>query len=460
MNARAVALALTCAFVFSTPCAPAAAPVTKPVESSLTALDIIELEISYTTLLARYYKDLKPRLLVDGARNGVAAELRARGIENANLPLTPAVVDRPTGSDLIDGLVLHSLARYGSKLDGHALVNAAVEGELGILRDPYTVLFRPQAFEKFSAFLGNARFGGIGAIVSLDSKTGRAPIERALPDSPAAKAGLSGGDAIVAIDGKPVSELSGAQALLAALRGKIGTPVALDIAKADGTTVHLALVRAALRDPEIETKQFGNTSYIRLARFGDRAGDEVETAARDAYRSGRAVVLDLRGNGGGYGDEATKVASVFIPPGPVFTTRERIGVPVVSNTTSIALPPHGSLAVLVDGDTASAAEIVAGAVQDDGAGIVVGTKTFGKGVVQSIFALPDGSAIKMTTARYTTPKGRDIDGVGIVPDLIVAEPAGSVRGDPQTDPQLAAALSHLPPFLAAPSPYAPSSHSP
>jgi carboxyl-terminal processing protease len=99
------------------------------------------------------------------------------------------------------------------------------------------------------------------------------------------------------------------------------------------------------------------------------------------------------------------------------------------------------LTVLVDGDTASAAEIVAGAVQDDHAGRILGTKTFGKGVVQSVFPLPDGSAIKLTTARYTTPSGRDIEGVGITPDVVVAEPPGSVLGDPQTDPQLAAALA-------------------
>ena len=99
------------------------------------------------------------------------------------------------------------------------------------------------------------------------------------------------------------------------------------------------------------------------------------------------------------------------------------------------------LAVLVDGDTASAAEIVAGAVQDDGVGSIVGVKTFGKGLVQSIFPLPDGSAIKLTTARYTTPKGRDIDRVGIVPDIVVVEPPGAIRGDPATDSQLAAALA-------------------
>ena len=417
-----------------TPIATAAAP-------SISAYDFIELEISYTTLLARYYKPLTPRELVDGARNGVAAELVARGIDDDTLPLTPAHVDFSNGADLIDALVLRPLARYGSKLDGHALVTAAVSGELAGLHDPYTLIFRPPAFKKFNAFLGNATFGGIGAIVSLDRTAGTAPIERTLPDSPSAKAGLTHGDAILAIDGKNVSQVTNGQALLDALRGKIGTTVVLDVRKADGASAHVALVRAAVRDPEVRTARYGDIAYIALSRFGDRAGSEVAGAVRDAQSGdAKGIVFDLRGNGGGYGDEATSVASVFVPSGPIFTTRERGVAPAVSQASGKA-ELRVPLVVLVDGDTASAAEIVTGAIQDDGIGKIVGTRTFGKGLVQSVYPLPDGSAIKMTTARYTTPKGRDIDKVGIEPDVVVPQPPGSRVGDPGTDPQLAAALA-------------------
>jgi carboxyl-terminal processing protease len=411
---------------------------------SISAYDFIELEIAYTTLLARYYKPVSPATLVDGARNGVAAELRARGIEDASLPLTPAHVDRPTGSDLIDALVLRPLARYGSRVDGHALVAAAVAGELGILRDPYTVVFRPAAFKKFNAYLGNATFGGIGAIVSLDTARGRAPIERALDGSPAAKAGLEGGDAIVAIDDKPVSSMNNAAALLGALRGKVGTSVVLGVLKAHATEpVQLTLIRAVTRDPEVHTANFAGVAYIALSRFGDTSGRQVSDAVAAAKREGaRAIVLDLRGNGGGYGDEAVAVASVFLPAGPIFTEHERSGPPIVHRATGTVVW-SGPLAVLVDGDTASAAEIVAGAVQDDRRGTIVGARTFGKGVVQSIFDLPDGSAMKVTTSRYTTPAGHDIDHAGITPDVPVAQPPGSRIGDPDADPQLSAALAKL-----------------
>jgi carboxyl-terminal processing protease len=411
---------------------------------SISAYDFIELEIAYTTLLARYYKPIAPATLVNGARNGVAAELRARGIEDASLPLTPAHVDRPTGSDLIDALVLRPLARYGSRVDGHALVAAAVAGELGILRDPYTVVFRPAAFKKFNAYLGNATFGGIGAIVSLDTAAGRAPIERALDGSPAAQAGLQSGDAIVAIDGKPVSSMSNATALLGALRGKVGTRVTLSVLKANAAApVQLTLVRAVTRDPEVHTANFDGIAYIALSRFGDTSGKQVaEAAATAAHDGARAIVLDLRGNGGGYGDEAVAVASVFLPPGPIFTEHERSGTPIVHRATGTPVWT-GPLAVLIDGDTASAAEIVAGAVQDVGRGAIVGARSFGKGVVQSIFDLPDGSAMKVTTSRYTTPAGHDIDHVGITPDIPVVQPAGSRVGEPAADPQLRAALAKL-----------------
>jgi carboxyl-terminal processing protease len=412
-----------------------------PAAVSISPLDLIELQISYTTLLARYYKPVAPRTLAEGARTGVAAELVARGIANATLPYAPARLTFGTASDYIDGLVLRSLARYGRRLAGHELAQAAVAGELAALRDPYTIVFRPPQLQRFNAFLRNGAFGGIGAVLTFDAARGVATVERVIAGAPAERAGLQAGDEIVRIDGKAVADL-GAGAVRDALRGKIGTTVTLEYARA-GATATLALVRAAVRDPEVESRRFGDVGYLRLDRFGDRAGRDVADALATLRRDGvRALVLDLRANGGGYGDEATAVASAFVPHGPIFTTRERTGAPVVARADGSA-GPRLPLAVLVDGDTASAAEIVAGAIQDDGLGTIVGTRTFGKGLVQSIFPLPDGSALKVTTARYVTPQGHDIDGVGIRPDVEVAEPSGSREGDPAADPQLAAALGRL-----------------
>jgi len=431
---RLSAAAFACALVAGG--ARAAAP---PVATTaISPLDLIELQISYTTLLARYYKPVSPRTLADGARTGIAAELVARGIARATLPYPPARLTFGTASDYVDGLVLRSLARYGGRLDGHRLAQAAVAGELAALHDPYSVLFRPPQLRRFNAFLGDGAFGGIGAVLTVDAARGVATVERVIAGAPAERAGLRPGDEIRRVDGKSVGALGG-DALRDALRGRIGTTVSLEITR-DGTPATLAIVRAAVHDPEVETARFGDAGYVRLTRFGDRAGRDVADALAALRRDGvRAIVLDLRANGGGYGDEATAVASAFVPSGPIFTTRERTGAPVVARANGTAGPPL-PLAVLVDGDTASAAEIVAGAIADDGLGTIVGTRTFGKGLVQSVFPLPDGSALKVTTARYVTPKGRDIDRIGIRPDVEVAEPAGSREGDPATDPQLAAAL--------------------
>ncbi len=419
---------------------------------SVSALDLIELQIAYTTMLARYYKPVAPRALVDGARTGIAAELVARGVKGARLPFTPAHVDFDQGADAIDDMVLRSIARYGARVSGHGLVAAAVAGELAAVHDPYTLLFHPVQFKKFNAFLGNDTFGGIGVVLDFEGASGRAPISRVLAGGPAAAAGLQAGDAVTAVDGRPVAELGGT-GMRDALRGKIGTAVRVDVLRA-GAPLSFTIVRAQVRDPEVRTALFGTTGYLALSRFGDRAGDEVRAGLDDLAEHGaRAFVLDLRGNGGGYGEEATAVASAFIASGTIFSVRERNGVTSVSRASGAATF-HAPLAVLVDGDTASAAEIVAGAIQDDGLGTLVGTRTFGKGLVQSVFPLPDGSAVKMTTARYTTPKGRDIDRTGLEPDIVVAEPAGSAFGDPGTDPQLARAIQAL---AAQPAPRSPAS---
>ncbi len=155
-------------------------------------------------------------------------------------------------------------------------------------------------------------------------------------------------------------------------------------------------------------------------------------------------MLDLRRNGGGYRDGAVAVASHFVR-GTVVTTQER-GLPPQRFGADAKTAPLGApLAVLVDGDTASAAEIVAGAIQDERAGTLVGSRTFGKGLVQEIFPLPSGAAIKLTTASYLTPAGHDIERVGIAPDVVVAEPADAHPGEPGRDPQLDRALALLGP---------------
>jgi carboxyl-terminal processing protease len=430
-GAAVLALALTLG-----PGARAASPVT----TDLSALDLIELQIGYTTLLATYYRPVSPRTLAGGARTGVASYLLSRGIADPALPFVPERLDRGAAGDFIDSAVVASVLRYGKHVSPDAVVQAALAGETAALGDPYTLLFHPQQFKKFDAYLNGDDFGGIGAVITLEPGGNRARVESVIPASPAERGGVQAADEIVAIDDKPLP--SDGAAVRAALRGKLGTTVRLAIVRAGAALPQpLVVTRARITPPLVLAKMLEpGIGYVQLTRFGDDAAAQLLVAlATLEQRGALALVLDLRGNGGGYGDEARKVASAFIASGPIFTTRERGGATTVERASG--KPAFtGKLAVLVDGDTASAAEIVAGALQDDGLATLVGTKTFGKGVVQSVFPLPDGAALKITTARYFTPKGRNIDGTGIAPDAVVPEPANSKRGDPATDPQLARAM--------------------
>ena len=410
---------------------------------TISALDLLELQIGYTTLLATYYLPTTPRQLASGARTGIAAYLLSRGIDDAKLPYVPQRLDRGDGGDFIDGAVLGVLLRYGTRLRPDDLVQAALAGETAALHDPYTLLFHPKAFTSFNKYLSGETFGGIGAVVTLESGGSRARVESVIANGPAERAGVRAADEIVAIDGTPIAGKNGA-AILAQLRGRIGTAVHLSLLRDGASLPVMTIVRAKITPPVVLSRVLpSGEGYVQLTRFGDDAAAQLRAAlATFAKANVTAMVLDLRGNGGGYGDEAKKVASAFIAAGPIFSTRERTGAASVERATGDAAFT-GKLAVLVDGDTASASEIVAGALQDDGRATIVGTRTFGKGVVQSVYPLPDGAGLKITTARYFTPKGRNIDRTGITPDIVVTEPSDAKRGDPAADPQLARALQAL-----------------
>jgi carboxyl-terminal processing protease len=187
----------------------------------------------------------------------------------------------------------------------------------------------------------------------------------------------------------------------------------------------------------------GKIGYVALTVFGRDTGQELDAALARLQRDGaRALVLDLRDNGGGYLEAAVAVSSKFIPSGPIVSVESRASNITTLDADDTAIPPV-PLAVLVNGYTASASEITSGAIQDSSVGTIIGTKTFGKGVVQTIYPLPDGSAIKVTTARYLTPRNRDINHLGITPDIVVVENKHPQFGSPAKDEQLTRAIDYL-----------------
>ena len=302
-------------------------------------------------------------------------------------------------------------------------IHGAAKGLVASLNDPYTFFVEPQTADVDATNLAG-RFGGIGVEVTRDEE-GHFVIATVYPDNPAAEAGLMVGDIIVAVDGV-VMDTSAADMnqLLSAVRGEIGTPVTLTIQR--GTqTFEVRLIRAEVLIPSTfwrVVEQDPRVGYIQITRFTERAPEEVRQAIAELHDQGvSAYVLDLRDNGGGLVDAAIRITGEFLDGGVVLYEQRTNGEQVYN------APRGGSaldapLVVLINNGTASAAEIVAGALQDRGRAVLVGQRSFGKGTVQTILTLSDGSSVHITTAQWFTPGHHPIAAQGLTPDIAV-EPA-------------------------------------
>ncbi len=409
--------------------------------AAVSIVDILDLEVGYDTLTLQYYGRTTPQQIADGARTGIVAYLAGKHV--ADPAVAPIRAAKNDALRAIERAVGTTIQRYGARVDPRELVYATIAGEAAAVHDTYTIFFTPQQYRAFNQYLDAPRFAGIGTVLSEDPASKQPRVDDVVPGGPAERAGIASGDLIAQVDAKPTAGL-GLDAASQALRGAPGTTVRLQIVRAGSPLAPITLTRAYIDPPTVYARLLpGSVGYLKLTVFGGTTGDEVRRALKRLDAQGaRAYVLDLRDNGGGYRDSAVKVAQAFVQRGPIVTVIEQHGHRTVFSANGSAVP-HEPTAVLVNGNTASASEIVAGAIQDDKLGTLVGERTFGKGLVQSVFPLPDGAALKVTTGRYFTAGDHDVDKVGIVPDVTVAEPAGSQPGDPAHDPQLARALAIL-----------------
>ncbi|MGH2786519.1 MAG: S41 family peptidase [Actinomycetota bacterium] len=305
-----------------------------------------------------------------------------------------------------------------------ALVRGAIRGMVKVLKrdsdDPYALFYTPQAYENFQE-LTTGKFSGIGVWVEPDRKN--FVIVSVLPGTPARRAGLEAGDIITTIDGDDVEGMTPDQAV-GRIKGPAGTEVAVGVER-EGEPLEFTITRASIELPNLRAHRTGDGfGYIRLFGFARGAGSQLRDRVDQMVDAGvEGIVLDMRDNGGGLFDEGIEVASVFIETGDVVIYREQNADDVVYEAEGEAYEDV-PLVVLVNERTASASEIVAGALQDNERGIVVGSTTYGKGSVQQVVPLIDASALKLTTAAYLTPEGRNIDGRGIEPDVEVSNPSG------------------------------------
>ncbi len=400
--------------------------------------------MGYTTISDNYYKKISAQRLLDGARVGLTAYLRSRNIRDPQIPIVRARYDGRGSVPVIEQQIGRAIVRFGSRVDARGLIYAAIRGEVAALSDPYSVFFTSNELSGFTTALDGRSFAGIGAVVT-DDPDGDIRVDQVFDGSPAQRAGLQSGDRIIAVDGDSVSHRP-LQVIMDRLRGAAGTSVVLAVARPPSVilTQTIAIVRAAITPPDTTVRMLPQAiGYLGLRTFGPDAGAQVHSALSRLHEQGaRAIVFDVRGNGGGYERAAERVASAFIAKGPIVSIASSRGSRHISVADGTALPAL-PLVVLVDGDSASGSELVTGAIADYRLGTIVGTQTFGKGVVQSMFPLPDGAALKITTASYYTPNGTDINHAGIRPDVIVREPADAQRGVPGHDPQLDAGLALL-----------------
>jgi len=312
---------------------------------------------------------------------------------------------------------------------------------LWALDDPYTFFIEPPDHEMEEAQL-EGRHGGIGAEYVMAD--GYLVVVAVLEESPAIRADIRTGDVIIEVDGDDIMGLSQNEAIMLIRGGDVGSQVTLTIVREDeAESLAVTLAREEIEVPTViwELKEDG-IGYVRLSFFGGRTNDELGGALQRLKDLGaQKLILDLRDNPGGMMTTAVDVAGQFIDTGVVFYERDKDGNDQVFNARRGGAATDIPLAVLVNGGTASAAEIVAGAIQDHERGVLIGEGTFGKGSLQSIHELSDNSSVHVTIARWLTPDRHEIEDRGLVPDIEVVPSQDALdRGE---DPQLARALEWL-----------------
>jgi carboxyl-terminal processing protease len=297
----------------------------------------------------------------------------------------------------------------------------AIRSTLKKLGDPYTRFMDPQQFQSLNNQT-SGEMSGVGIKLETNPRTQQLVVAEAIENSPAAKAGIKTGDVIVAIDGKSTKNMN-LEGAISLIRGEIGKSITLKIARGGKSPFDIALTRAQIEVASVfsEVKQEGKlkVGYIRLAEFSSHSSEQMQKAIKDLNRKQvNAYVLDMRGNPGGLLQASVEIARMWLDNGTIVKTVDRKGGNEDFRAVQGALTQL-PMAVLVDGNSASASEILAGALKDNRRAQIVGAQTFGKALVQSVHSLSDGSGMAVTVAHYYTPNGTDIGHKGVTPDVKV-----------------------------------------
>ena len=346
--------------------------------------------------------------------------------------------------------------RYaGGPVDRSAIVQGAISGMIGALGDPYSSYLSSDAYRQSLQGI-SGQFEGIGAQIASEGPDGtqgcatlgpvcRLVILEPIAGSPAAKAGLLPGDLVLATDGEPLDGLT-VDSARSRIRGPRGSVVVLTVQRGEKVPFPLPITRDIVQQLEVESKvlAYGDVGYVKLSGFSDTSASQLADAIRAHVAAGRSrLVFDLRGDPGGYVTAARAVASQFIGSGPIFYEQFADGTQLTTDALAggAATDPDIQVVCLIDGGSASASEIVAGALQDTHRATLVGQRSYGKGTIQQWQELTgEGGAFRLTIAKWLTPSQRWIHGVGLTPDIVVDLPAAVRAG---TDPTLDRAVDVL-----------------
>lgn len=341
----------------------------------------------------------------------------------AGVTLQPVLAESAGFSVFLQVFDLVKMEYVEKKVEDKKLVRGAIQGMLTVLDDPYTRYITPEEFQQMREERQGS-FSGIG--IQIGTRNNQLTVIAPIEDTPAWKAGLKAGDIIQALDGKSAEGMAVDDAVNI-IRGKEGSPIVLTIYRTETKKkMDVTVVRGKIETKVVKSKMKGDKiGYIRLTSFmNENADTEVRDALTSLKKQGmKALILDLRSNPGGLLTNAITIGSLFVEKGPIVRIVDRDGKEELQNASGkLGLDANVPMAVLIDGGSASASEILAGTLKDNKRAVLIGKKSFGKGLVQTVHNLSDGSGVAITTNKYLTSHGTDINKKGIMPDIEVSLP--------------------------------------
>ncbi len=408
--------------------------------NTVFGVDILIIDKTIQMLREEYLDEISYVKLINGAVSGIKKRLAQKNLDSSfviplkKMPEKEMIVE-------LHKLYNKAMALYGNKISESDLAYGALIGMMESLHDPYSVALEPKEYKLLNEFMSGGNYGGIGIYLEVHKQTKMLTVVDTIIGGPAARAGLKSGDVVVKIDGASVKGMD-LEVASQKVRGKKGTRITLLIDRASEGLREYSMIRDIIHENSvISSMKPGRIAYVKVGFFGENTGQEFGEELEKMYAEGaKGLIIDLRNNTGGYISGAIDVCSHLLESGSLV-------VSVVNPRTgrNEVYRAYGSkqsqipIAVLVNENSASSSEIAAGALKDTGSAAVIGTKTYGKGVVQSIRELRDGGALKFTIAKYLTPRGIDINKKGITPDYIVEMPPQNVntKTDVQRDRAIA-----------------------